>query len=75
MAIVNRRNAVVGWFVVKAGKEFVGRKAKQAVPGTVSGTHRPNKPAIVAGVAALGSALLVWRRVAAVNGSGDEPSE
>lgn len=29
MSIVNRRNAVVGWLVLKAGKVFARRKAKQ----------------------------------------------
>jgi hypothetical protein len=62
MGIVNRRNAVVGYLVVKGGKQLVRIKAKQAKPGTVSGTHRPNKSAIASGVAALGGALLIWRR-------------
>jgi hypothetical protein len=30
MAIVNRRNAVVGWLVLKAGKVVARRKARQA---------------------------------------------
>ena len=29
MGIVNRRNAVVGWLVLKAGKAFARRKAKR----------------------------------------------
>jgi hypothetical protein len=47
---------------VKGGKQIVRMKAKQAVPGTVGSTHRPNKGAIASGVAALGGALLIWRR-------------
>ena len=30
MGIVNRRNAVVGWLVLKVGKTFARRKARQA---------------------------------------------
>ena len=29
MGIVNRRNAFVGWLVLKAGKAFARRKAKR----------------------------------------------
>ena len=29
MSIVNRRNAVVGWLVLKAGKTLARRKAKR----------------------------------------------
>ena len=29
MGIVNRRNAVVGWLVLKAGKAFARRKARR----------------------------------------------
>ena len=29
MGIVNRRNAVVGWVVLKAGKVFAKQKARQ----------------------------------------------
>lgn len=32
MSIVNRRNAVVGWLTLKAGKAVARRKAK-AIPG------------------------------------------
>jgi hypothetical protein len=37
-------------------------KARQAVPGTVEGTKRPNKGAIAAGLATLGGVLWFWRR-------------
>ncbi len=39
MSIVNRRNAVVGWLVLKVGKLFARRKAKQ-VRGRFSGLRR-----------------------------------
>jgi hypothetical protein len=52
MSIVNRRNAVVGWAVVKLGKRAARKKA-QAVPtrGTAAGA-----------LAALGGVLLFWRK-------------
>jgi hypothetical protein len=62
MGIVNRRNAVVGWAVLKLGKQAAKKKARSAVPGTVDGSLRPNKPAILAALAGAGGALMVWRR-------------
>jgi hypothetical protein len=32
MGIVNKRNAVVGWLVLKVGKVIARRKAKQLLP-------------------------------------------
>jgi LPXTG-motif cell wall-anchored protein len=56
MSIVNRRNAIVGWIVVKAGKRAVKKKAQDAVPSAQSG-------GVVAGaVAAIGGLLLFVRR-------------
>lgn len=62
MGIVNRRNAVMGWAVWQVGKRFAKRKAKTAVPSIDTDSKRPNKPAIVAALAALGGALLFWRK-------------
>jgi hypothetical protein len=62
MGIVNRRNAVMGWAVWQVGKRFAKRKAKTAVPTIDSETKRPNKPAVVAALAALGGLLLFWRK-------------
>jgi hypothetical protein len=62
MSIVNRRNAVVGWAALKAGKRIARKKAREAVPGTVDDSLRPNKSAIALAVAALGGALLFWRK-------------
>jgi hypothetical protein len=62
MGIVNRRNAVVGWVVVKLGKRVAKKKARDVVPGTVEDSLRPNKPAIAVGVAGVGGALMFWRR-------------
>ena len=62
MSIVNRRNAVLGWLTWLTAKRVVKKKAKQAVPGTVEGTMRPNKGAIVSLLAVVGGALWFWRR-------------
>ena len=67
MSIVNRRNAVLGWAAWEVGKRVAKRKARQAVPAVDSETRRPNKPAILATMAAAGAVLLFWRR------KGDEP--
>ena len=62
MGVVNRRNAVIGWTVWLVGKRVAKRKAKAAVPTIDNETKRPNKPAIVAAVAALGGLLLFRRK-------------
>jgi hypothetical protein len=62
MSIVNRRYAVLGWLTWQAAKRVLKKKAKQAVPGTVEGTMRPNKGAIVSLLAVAGGALWLWRR-------------
>jgi hypothetical protein len=56
MAILNRRNAVVGYVTVKLGKRVVKRKAQDAVPSARTGG------AAAGALAALGGALFVWRR-------------
>jgi LPXTG-motif cell wall-anchored protein len=64
MGIVNKRNALVGWLVLKAGKRAAKRKAQDAVPN-------PRTGGVVAGVvAALGGLLLFRRRKRA--GGGEE---
>jgi hypothetical protein len=55
MSIVNRRNAVVGWLVLKAGKKAAKRKAQDAVPG-------PRAGGAAGGLAALAAVLFFWRR-------------
>jgi len=62
MGIVNRRNAVIGWAVVKVGKRVAKKKAGDLVPGTVEDSGRPNKPAVAVGLAGLTGALVFWRR-------------
>ena len=70
MGIVNKRNAVLGWGVWQVGKLAAKRKAKQAVPGRVDDSMRPNKGAVVSALAAVGGALWFWRR----RGGGDKSS-
>jgi hypothetical protein len=55
MGIINRRNAVVGWLVLKGAKRAARRKAQDAVPG-------PRGGAAVAAVGAALGGLLVWRK-------------
>ena len=55
----NRRYAFLGWLVWSLGKQFGRTKARQAVPGVDKGTKRPNRPAIVATLAAVGGALWI----------------
>jgi hypothetical protein len=62
VGIVNRRNAVLGWVAWQVGKRFARRKAKAAVPAIDAESKRPNKPAIVSAVAALGGAFWFWRK-------------
>jgi hypothetical protein len=62
MGIVNRRNAVLGWTVWQVGKFAAKEKAKRVVPTVDRETKRPNKPAIVAAVAAVGTVLVFWRK-------------
>ena len=62
MGLVNRRNAVLGWTVWQVGKRVAKRKAKDAVPGRVDDSMRPNKSAIAATIATIGGALWFWRR-------------
>ena len=66
MAIVNRRNAVLGWAVWNVGKRVARKKAKGAVPAVDPETKRPNAAAtVLAALAALGGALMFWRQRAA----------
>jgi hypothetical protein len=68
MGILNKRNAVLGWVVWQVGKRFARKKAKDAVPGRVDDTKRPNKGAIVSALAAVGGAVWFWRRRRGDNG-------
>ena len=71
MSIFNRRNALLGWLTWLGAKTYMRSKARQAVPGTVEGSKRPNKGAILSAVAAVGGVLWFWRR----RGGDDQPSD
>ena len=62
MGILNKRNAVLGWGVWQIGKRVAKKKAKDALPGRVDDSKRPNKGAMVSALAAVGGALWFWRR-------------
>jgi MYXO-CTERM domain-containing protein len=62
MSIFNRRNALLGWLAWIGAKQVLRKKAREAVPGTVEGSKRPNKGAIAAALAAAAGVLLFWRR-------------
>jgi len=62
MSIINRRNAVLGWLTWIGAKTVLKRKAREAVPGTVEGSKKPNKGAIAAALAAVGGVLWFWRK-------------
>jgi hypothetical protein len=55
MAIFNRRNAVIGWLVVKAGKRAAKRKAEGVAPAARRGGAAAGALAALAG-------LLLFRR-------------
>ena len=63
---------MLGWLTWLTAKHILRRKAKEAVPGTVEGSRRPNKGAILAALAALGGVLWFWRRKGADEPAADE---
>jgi hypothetical protein len=56
VSIVNRRNAVIGWLVVKIGKRAAKKKAQGAVPNARKGG------AVAGSLAALGGLLMFKRK-------------
>jgi hypothetical protein len=56
VSIVNRRNAVIGWLVVKIGKRAARKKAQGAVPNARKGG------AVAGSLAALGGLLMFKRK-------------
>jgi hypothetical protein len=63
MSIVNRRNAVVGWVVLKAGKRAAKRKAQDATTARTGG--------MLASALAAVAGLLVLRRKKRSGDSGE----
>jgi hypothetical protein len=62
MSIFNRRNALLGWLAWIGAKQIARKKARDAVPSIDTETKRPNRPAIVASLLAVGGALMFWRK-------------
>jgi MYXO-CTERM domain-containing protein len=62
MALMNKRNALLGWTVWQIGKRAAKRKVKAAVPGRADDSMKPNKGAVAAGLATLGGVLWLRRR-------------
>ena len=60
MGIVNRRNALIGWAVLKLGKRTARRKAKDVVPSRPEGTKA--RTGIAAALAAVVGVLAFWSR-------------
>ena len=61
MAIINRRNAVLGWSVWTVAKKFGKRKARAAVSGSRERVGL-NKSALASLFAAIGGSLWFWRK-------------
>lgn len=57
MGIVNRRNAVVGWLVLKLGKRAAKKRAQAAAPGAAR-----TAGSVAGTLTALGGMLLFWRK-------------
>jgi MYXO-CTERM domain-containing protein len=62
MALMNKRNALLGWTVWQIGKRAAKRKARAVVPGRADDSMKPGKSAIAAGLATLGGVLWFRRR-------------
>ena len=60
MALMNRRNALLGWAVWQVGKQAAKRKAKASVSGRPDDSTKPTKRVLAAGLATLGGVL--WFR-------------
>jgi len=69
----NRRNAFLGWLAWNVGKRVIRRKARQAVPAINTETRRPNRPAVIALLAALG--LGAWFAKNYVEGEAEEAGD
>jgi hypothetical protein len=55
VSVLNRRNAVVGWSVVKIGKRVIRRKAPPK-------SGPPTKSLVAVGLAGAAGALTFWRK-------------
>ncbi|HEV8251500.1 MAG TPA: hypothetical protein VGQ15_16130 [Gaiellaceae bacterium] len=66
----NRRYAFIGWLVWNVAKQVGKRKAKRAVPSVDMEKKRPNRPAIIAVLVALGGTAWLVGRLKRRGGSG-----
>ncbi|MGD0716029.1 MAG: hypothetical protein ABSB24_17905 [Gaiellaceae bacterium] len=57
MAIINKRNAVVGWLALKAGKRAAKKRAQDVGPAA-----RRAGGVAAGALATLGGVLLFWRK-------------
>jgi hypothetical protein len=63
MSVINKRNAVVGWAAWTVAKRAAKRKAYRAIPSTNgAGNGRKLVAVVPLAVAAVGGALVFWRR-------------
>jgi hypothetical protein len=60
MALMNRRNALLGWAVWQVGKQAAKRKARASLSAGHDDSAKPTKRVIAAGLATLGGVL--WFR-------------
>jgi MYXO-CTERM domain-containing protein len=61
MSVINKRNAVMGWVAWNVVKQAAKRKAKQTASGE-NGSGRSKLVAPAAIAAAVGGAIVLWRR-------------
>ena len=62
MALINRRNALLGWAVWQVGKQAAKRKAKASLPFAPTTRRSRAKRVIAAGLATLGGVLWFLKR-------------
>jgi hypothetical protein len=63
MTVINKRNAVVGWAAWMVAKRALKQKALSVVPGSNgAGKGRKLVAAVPLAAAAVGGALVFWRR-------------
>jgi hypothetical protein len=67
MGIVNTRNALIGWAVLKIGKRAAKKKVAKGLPSPPESTR--TRAAVAAGVAAFLGVLAFWRRRSSDGGS------
>jgi ferric-dicitrate binding protein FerR (iron transport regulator) len=74
MAIMNRRNALLGWAVWSTTKRLAAHKAKRAVPSPAPPEKKKRRTAktLAATLALAGAAVAIWSRQRG-NGDASDP--